>query len=60
MTRVGLYGRVSSDVQEKEHTIGSQMDDLRRHAQQQGYNIVEEYLDERYSGATCSGPGSTD
>ena len=57
MTRVGLYGRVSSDVQEKEHTIWSQMDDLRRHAQQHGYDVVEEYLDEGYSGATLQRPG---
>ena len=57
MTRVGLYGRVSSDVQEKEHTIWSQMDDLRRHAQQHGYEVVEEYLDEGYSGATLQRPG---
>ena len=57
MDKVGLYGRVSSDVQEKEHTIGSQMDDLRRDAQQKGYEVVEEYLDEGYSGATLQRPG---
>lgn len=57
MVLVALYARVSTDLQEREQTIRSQLDALRRHAQQKGYQIVAEYTDEGYSGATLERPG---
>ena len=57
MARVGIYARVSSDHQEKEHTIGSQLDALRLYAQDKGYGVVGEYLDDGFSGATLERPG---
>lgn len=57
MTRVALYARVSTDLQEKEHTIESQLEALRSYAWDRGYEVVAEYLDEGYSGATMERPG---
>ena len=41
--RVAIYARVSSERQEKEHTIGSQLEALRNYAAQHRMNIVEEF-----------------
>ena len=54
---VAIYARTSTDLQEKEHTIGSQLDALRKYAQDKGYQVFREYLDEGYSGATLDRPG---
>ena len=35
--RAALYARVSSDLQEKEHTVASQLDALRSYARDKGY-----------------------
>ena len=55
--RASLYSRVSSNIQEKEQTIESQVDALREYAQDRGYRIVAECRDEGYSGATLERPG---
>ena len=57
MTRAALYARVSTDLQEKEHTIDSQLEALREYAHKNGYQVVVEYLDDGYSGATLDRPG---
>ena len=57
MNRVALYCRVSTDLQEKEHTIESQLEALRAYAQNKGYQVVAEYLDDGHSGATLKRPG---
>ena len=57
MTDVAIYCRVSTDLQEKEHTIESQLEALRTYGQGKGYRVVAEYLDEGYSGATLKRPG---
>jgi site-specific DNA recombinase len=57
MTRAALYARVSTDLQEKEGTIQSQIEALRHYAQEKGYAIMAEYLDEGHSGATLERPG---
>jgi site-specific DNA recombinase len=44
--RAALYARVSSERQEKEHTIGSQLAALREYAAKNGMEIVEEFTDE--------------
>ena len=42
--RASLYCRVSTDLQEKEHTIESQLEAVRRYALDKGYEIVEAAL----------------
>src|SRR5713226_7230743 len=54
--RAALYARVSRERQEKDHTIGSQVEALRAYAVQQGMDIVEEFTDEGYSGARLDRP----
>ncbi|MGA2264379.1 MAG: recombinase family protein, partial [Acidobacteriota bacterium] len=57
--KVARYGRVSSHRQEKQGTIESQVEALRRHAGQEGFAIVEEFvcLDDGVSGARLDRPG---
>src|SRR5215831_5851852 len=54
--RVAIYVRVSSERQEKEHTIGSQLEALRNYAAQNGMEIVEVFTDEGYSGTRLDRP----
>ena len=59
MKRVSLYARVSSDKQEREETIDSQLAQLRDLAQKKGLTVVDRhvYLDEGYSGDLMARPG---
>jgi site-specific DNA recombinase len=54
-----LYARVSTDKQEKEETVESQLDALRRRAQERGSDVPAEYVfvDEGFSGARLDRPG---
>src|SRR6059036_497811 len=54
--RTAIYARVSSERQEKEHTIGSQLEALRAYAAKNGMEVVEEFTDEGYSGARLDRP----
>ena len=45
--RTALYARVSSERQEKEQTIGSQLEALRGYASDNGLELVEEFIDGR-------------
>lgn len=56
---VALYARVSTQRQEKEKTIGSQLDALRHYAREHQLEIVEPYvcIDEGYSGVRLDRPG---
>ena len=54
--RAAIYARVSSERQEKEHTIGSQLEALRNYAARHGMDMVEEFTDEGYSGARLDRP----
>ena len=54
--RAVLYARVSSERQEKQHTIGSQLEALRAYAQQNGLELIEEFTDEGYGGARLDRP----
>src|SRR5438876_5382962 len=54
--RAAIYARVSSERQEKEHAIGSQLEALRTYAAKNGMEIVEEFTDEGYSGARLDRP----
>src|ERR1700730_2320756 len=57
MNRVALYARVSSEIQEKEATIESQVAQLREAAQKQGDVIIQEYRDDGFSGDLLARPG---
>src|SRR5450631_3541 len=59
MKTAAIYTRVSSDQQKENKTIGSQVDELLRFAEQQGYVVPDEYIfkDEGYSGAILVRPG---
>jgi site-specific DNA recombinase len=56
--RAALYIRVSTDEQAKSgYSIPDQLQELRRHAQNRGYEVVEELVDDGYSGADPNRPG---
>ena len=56
MTKAVLYARVSSDHQQKEGTIKSQVAELRRQIVAAGHKLVKEYVDDGYSGADMDRP----
>ena len=56
--RAVLYIRVSTDEQAKSgYSIAEQIRELRRYAADHGYEIVEEIIDDGYSGASMVRPG---
>jgi DNA invertase Pin-like site-specific DNA recombinase len=55
--RAVLYARVSTDVQQKEGTIESQVVTLRRQILAAGQELVREYIDDGYSGTLLTRPG---
>jgi site-specific DNA recombinase len=57
MIRAAIYCRVSSGHQEQEATVESQREAVRAHAAEKGYTVVDEFVDEAYSGATVERPG---
>ena len=59
VTLVAAYARVSSDKQEKEQTIDSQIDALRRAAEERGWTLPPDLVctDDGRSGATLARPG---
>jgi len=57
MSNVAIYARVSSEIQEKEATIESQVAQLHETAKKQGDTAVGEYRDDGYSGDLLVRPG---
>ena len=57
--QVALYARVSSERQEQQGTIASQLDALMRWAREQDHDVVDAYVcvDDGYSGARLDRPG---
>ncbi len=55
--RAAIYARVSTDLQEREQTVLSQLEALRSYLKERGYVLIAEYVDEGYSGATLDRPG---
>jgi site-specific DNA recombinase len=55
--RVGIYARVSTDTQQTRATIGSQLQTLRARIAVEGDDLVEEFIDDGYSGARLDRPG---
>jgi site-specific DNA recombinase len=54
--RVGLYARVSTERQQGRGTIGSQLEALRVAARAGGHEVIEEFVDDGYSGARLDRP----
>ena len=56
MTKAALYARVSTDAQQKEGTIESQLVELRKQVAAAGHELVEEYIDDGYTGTLLDRP----
>jgi site-specific DNA recombinase len=54
--KVAIYARVSSENQAQQGSIESQLEALRVHAKAQGFTILEECLDDGYSGTNLVRP----
>lgn len=57
MITTALYARVSSEKQESEETINSQIQTLKDFAKKNGMVVVQEYRDDGYSGDLLARPG---
>jgi site-specific DNA recombinase len=57
MERAVLYARVSSDAQQKEGTIESQVAELKRQIAAAGHVLVKEYIDDGITGTLLDRPG---
>ena len=55
--KIALYARVSSESQAKEGTIQSQLEALREYSKSHKLTIIEECLDDGFSGADLNRPG---
>ena len=56
MTKAVLYARVSSDAQQKEGTIESQVAELKRQIAAAGHELVKEYIDDGITGTILERP----
>ena len=56
MTKAALYARVSTDAQQKEGTIESQLVELRRQITVAGHVLAAEYIDDGYTGTLLDRP----
>lgn len=53
---IAVYARVSTAKQEEDGTIETQLAEVHKYAQDHGYSIVKEYLDDGWSGDTLVRP----
>jgi DNA invertase Pin-like site-specific DNA recombinase len=56
MKRAVLYARVSSDAQQKEGTIESQIVELKKQITAAGHELVKEYVDDGLTGTLLDRP----
>jgi site-specific DNA recombinase len=54
--RVALYARVSTERQQERGTVSSQLEALRAAAEADGHEVIEEFIDDGYSGARLDRP----
>ena len=54
--KVALYARVSTERQQERGTISSQLDAVRAAADADGHEVVEEFIDDGYSGSRLDRP----
>lgn|SRR5215217_2446685 len=57
LRRAILYARVSSEEQVKGYSLRQQMEALKEYAAYEGYEVVKEVTDARYSGGSLARPG---
>jgi site-specific DNA recombinase len=55
--KAAIYARVSTETQEKDQTIASQVAELKQYASNNSMVIIDEYLDDGYSGELLERPG---
>jgi hypothetical protein len=58
MKRAALYARVSTDAQQKEATIESQLFELKKQIAAVGHALIKEYIDDGYSGTLLDRPAA--
>jgi len=56
MKKAVIYGRVSTERQEEQKTIDSQLAELREICKKDGVEVVKEYIDDGWSGGTLDRP----
>lgn len=56
MKKAVLYARVSSEAQQKERTVESQVEELKKQIVENGDVLMKEYVDDGYSGAKLDRP----
>ena len=56
MKRAVIYARVSTEGQEEQKTIQSQLAELRQFAKDNRYEIIDEYIDNGWSGGSLARP----
>ncbi len=56
ITKVALYARVSTEEQKENFSLAAQIELLRKHAKDNGYEIYDEYVDDGYSGVSSDRP----
>ena len=54
--RIALYARVSTERQQERGTVTSQLEVLRSAAKADGHEVIEEFVDDGYSGARLDRP----
>ena len=54
--KVALYARVSTERQQERGTVSSQLDALRAAADADGHEVVDEFIDDGYSGSRLDRP----
>ena len=54
--KAALYARVSTEEQKENFSLASQLELLRKHAADNGYEIFDEYVDGGYSGTSFERP----
>jgi Resolvase, N terminal domain len=54
--KVALYARVSTERQQERGTISSQLEALRAAAKADGHQVIDEFVDDGYSGARLDRP----
>ena len=57
MKKAVIYARVSTERQEEQKTIESQINELREKCKKEGIDIIKEYTDDGFSGSILARPG---
>ncbi len=55
--KIAIYARVSTERQEQQKTIRSQVDALKEYAKKNNHTVIDEYIDDGWSGEIMARPG---